>query len=56
MSEEQRQKLALAWLKRNDPEYDWAALSPPGTDFVEAVRDNVNTFGPDASRASRFFL
>jgi len=26
------------------------------SDFIGAVRDNIATFGPDESRASRFFL
>lgn len=52
---DRRQKLARAWLIRNDPEYDWGSLSDD-TNFVEAVADNIASFGPDESRASRFFL
>lgn len=55
MSEARRNQLARTWLIKNDPEWDWAAQAD-STDFVGAVRDNINTFGPDESRASRFFL
>lgn len=55
MTMQHRNKLARAWLVRNDPDYDWGAL-PADTDFIGAVADNLGTFGPDESRASRFFM
>lgn len=43
-----QQQLAKSWLIRNDPDEGafWRA-QPEGADFVGAVRDNLNTFGPD---------
>lgn len=55
MTQERRNRLARAWLVRNDPEWDWASY-PDDTDFIGAVADNIMAFGPDESRASRFFL
>ncbi|MFM5295187.1 hypothetical protein ACEUAI_13275 [Aeromonas veronii] len=36
---------SLAWLKANDPEYDWAGQNLNRKQLQEAIADNLQSFG-----------
>ena len=36
---------SLAWLKINDPEYDWAGQNLNRKQLQEAIADNLQSFG-----------